>query len=343
MTRVAILGMGLIGTSIALRLKREAGDSEMRIVGHDRYRGPLKKAKDRGAIDSYEGSAAKAVRDAELVILSAPPLANRQLMRDIAGALADEAIVTDTGSTKAETMKHAAELLPSRTSFIGGHPMAGKTETGPDAADADLFENARWVVVAPTSASPRAVRTVMGLVEMMGAEAMTMDAEEHDAYVAAISHMPMAVASSLYRLARSSEAWPELSLLAAGGFKDTTRLTGTEASLAYDMYATNRDQIVHWLDRLIEVLREHRNAVADRDDESLFKLLAETQLDYELFRGGKIGRESDAVGPEAAGAGFGFSSFLMGDAIRERMADITKIAEDRVRDAEETERTTRRL
>ena len=92
------------------------------------------------------------------------------------------------------------------------------------------------------------------------------------------------------------------------------------------------------------MLREHRNAVADADDEALFKLLAETQHDYELFRAGKIGRETDAVGldPDAVG-GFGFSSFLMGDAIRERMAEITKNAEERVRGVEEEERTTRRV
>lgn len=343
MTRVAILGMGLIGTSIGLRLKRE-GDDEMRIVGHDRYRKPLKQAKDAGAIDSYEGSAAKAVRDAEIVILSAPPQANHRLMEEIAGALQRDAIVTDVGSTKAMTMKHAAEVLPSTVSFVGGHPMAGSTETGPLAADADLFEGERWVVVAPTSAAPRAVRAVIGLVEMMGAEPMLMDAEEHDAYVAAISHLPMIVATSLYRLARGSEAWPELSLLASNGFKDTTRLTGTEASIAFDMYATNRGQVVHWLDRMIEVLREHRDAIADENDEGLFKLLAETQHDYEIFRAGKIGRESQAVGPDdGAIGGYGFGSFLMGEAIRERMAEITKNAEDRLRETEEAERTTRRI
>ncbi len=344
MTRVAILGMGLIGTSIALRLKRDAGESEMQIVGHDRYRGPLKQAKDLGAIDSFEGDATKAVREAEIVILAAPPLANRRLLEEIARSLDAEAIVTDVGSTKGETMRHAAKVLPSSVSFVGGHPMAGKTDTGPEAADPDLFEGARWVVVAPPNATPRAVRAVIGLAEMMGAEPMLMDADEHDAYVAAVSHMPMAVATSLYRLARGSEAWPELSLLAASGFKDTTRLTGTEASIAYDMYATNRDQVVHWLDRMIETLREHRDAVADEDDEALFKLLAETQHDYELFRGGKIGRESDAVGPDAeAIGGYGFSSFLMGDAIRERMGEITKAAEDRLRDTDEAERTTRRI
>lgn len=344
MTRVAILGMGLIGTSIALRLKREAGDGEMRIIGHDRYRGPLKQAKDMGAIDDYEGDVRKAVRDAEIVILAAPPLANRRLLEQIAEALPDDAIVTDVGSTKGDTMRHAAKVLPSRVAFVGGHPMAGKTETGPEAADADLFEGARWVVVAPPNAPPRAVRAVLGLAEMMGAEPMLMDADEHDAYVAAVSHMPMAVATALYRLARRSEAWPELSLLASGGFKDTTRLTATEASIAYDMYATNRDQVVHWIDRMIETLREHRDAVAHADDEALFKLLAETQHDYELFRAGKIGREVEAVGPDPdAIGGFGFSSFLMGDAIRERMSEITKAAEDRLRQAEEAERQTRRL
>ena len=141
----------------------------------------------------------------------------RETMRDIADRLLPGAIVTDTGSTKAQVLRWADEILPRTINFVGGHPMAGKTEVGAAHAEATLFEGARWVLVPSRDASAAAVETIAGLATALGAHPMYMDAEEHDAYVAAVSHLPLFAASALFRVARDSEAWPELSLLAANG------------------------------------------------------------------------------------------------------------------------------
>jgi prephenate dehydrogenase len=342
MTRVAILGTGLIGASIGLGLKKAGSIRDLEVAGFDRSSQAAQQARKVGAIDISARDPGDAVRGAALVVLAAPILSNHRLLEEIASALQDGAVVTDTGSTKAATMREAMRFMPRGAYFIGGHPMAGRTETGAQHASADLFRGSKWVVVPQASAPEPAVETVMHLAESLGAETMFMDAEEHDAYVASISHLPMAAGLALFRLARASEAWPELSLLAAGGFKDATRLAGTDPSMAYDILVTNRDQIVHWIDRLRETLREVRDYVADiENEEDLFKLLAQTELEYGAYRDGKVGREADSHLQEVGG--FDFGSFMMGEALREKMRDITHEQEERVKRKEEERRTRRNI
>jgi prephenate dehydrogenase len=342
MARVAILGTGLIGSSIGLRLKQSSEIRDLEVIGHDRAYDAAQYARKIGAVDLIERDPAMAVRDAALVILAAPVLANHRLMADIANALPDGAIVTDTGSTKAETMREAERVLPDRVSFIGGHPMAGKTESGPKHADAALFEGARWVVVPETDAPESAIEAVLHVARSAGAEPMFMDAEEHDAYAAAISHLPLLMSVALFRLARSSEAWPEMSLLAAGGFKEITRLAATDPSMSFDIASTNREQIAHWIDRLRETLREVRDYVTDKShEENLFKLLAQSELEYGVYRGGKVGREVESGMQDVSG--FDFGSFLMGEALREKMREITRDQEERMKRLDQEQRSRRNV
>jgi prephenate dehydrogenase len=133
MTRVAILGTGLIGTSIALAL-RERGNADVELIGYDRYMDVARKAERLGAFHRVAPTAPDAVRSADLVILAVPPLAIQKVMEEVASALGPETIVTDTGSTKAEVLRWAASTLAHPENFVGGHPMAGKTEFGPSAA-----------------------------------------------------------------------------------------------------------------------------------------------------------------------------------------------------------------
>lgn len=342
MTQVAILGTGLIGSSIGLRLRAKQVYPDLRIVGFDRYRQSGQAAEKAGAIDRLVNDPQLAVREADLVILSAPVLSNHWLMEQIADALKPDAVVTDTGSTKAETLRRARELLPRTVAFVGGHPMAGKTDVGAAAAEATLFEGARWVVVPPADAPERAVSAIVHLAEQMGAEPMFMDAEEHDAYVAAISHLPLVAAITMFRLVRGSEAWPELSLLAAGGLKDSTRVAGTDPALAYDIIVTNREQIAHWIDRMREGLSELKHEMLDpANDESLFKLLAQTELEYASYRAGNVGREHASALPDAGG--FDFSSFLMGEAVKQKMQEITHAQEERLRERDAERRVRREI
>ena len=332
MTQVTILGTGLIGTSIGLALKQNSDVKIERIVGYDRERRNSRQAKKIGAVDKEEGNLANAVRDAALIILAAPILSNHRLIEESAPFVDEGAVVTDTGSTKAATIRHAAEHLPRGVHFIGSHPMAGKTEVGPDAADADLFKEQRWVITAPADASQDSVKVVISLAHGVGALPMIMDPEEHDAYVAAISHMPMVAAHALFRLTHKSEAWPELSELAAGGFKSSTRLAGTDPSMAFDILATNRDQTVHWLDRFIEELQEIREEISEHDREQLFTQIAQTELDYSAFTLGIVGRQEESVGVDTAG--LDFSAMLVGQAMKDKIDEMSEGSEERVRERE---------
>jgi len=342
MTQVAILGTGLIGASIGLALKANPDVRDLEVVGYDRENINMRHARKIGAVDRTEGNIANAVRDANLIILSAPVLANHRLLEEIAPFVQSGAVITDTGSTKAATTAVAREHLPPGVSFVGGHPMAGKTEVGPDHADVDLFRGARWIVTAPAWASEASVKTVLSLADAVGATAMLMDPEEHDAYVAAISHLPMVAAHAMFGLARRSEAWPELSLLAAGGFKSSTRLAATDPAMAYDILATNREQTLHWLDRFIEELQEMRERLNDSDREALFTEIAQGELDYSAFLLGAVGRkEESGLGSEADQ--FDFSALLIGQMAKDKISEMTQESEQRIREAELERRLKRDL
>ena len=323
MTRVAIIGTGLIGASIGLGLHEHADAKSLEIVGFDRNGQRARTAEKRNAIDKRERSAMVAAAGAALVVLSTPVLAMREVMEEIGGVLTPGAIVTDTGSTKAEVLSWAQELLPKGVNFVGGHPLAGKTEVGADHADPKLFDGARWVLVPTRSATREAVQTVTGFAAGLGAKPMFMDAAEHDAYVAAVSHLPMLAAAALFRLTRDSEAWPELSMLAAGGFRDTTRLAGTDEQMAHDIAITNRDQLVHWLQRYRAALYDLEDRLADLEGEAeLLEWFAKLNFDHLGFADGQIGRveihEKKSDFPDVA-----MTDIFMGGALADRLRQLT--------------------
>ena len=328
--RVAILGTGLIGSSIGLRLRRiSSAKLPIEVVGYDRAGTVAREALKLGAFDALSETPAEAAEGADLVILATPLLAIRKMLEEIAPVVSDDAIIIDTGSTKAAVQRWADELLPEHEGFVGGHPMAGKTQTGPEAADADLFEGARWVVVPTVRSSERAINSVLWFAEAIGARSMFMDAEEHDAYTAAISHMPMLAAAAMFDMERLSDAWPELSTLAAGGFRDTTRLTATDPAMAFDIAVTNRDHIVHWLNRYIGALIDMRELVQDADDEeALFRRIAEASFEYNAFLDGKIGRPDGNTKVDSSSIST-FQDFLTGEWMREKMAEVTRAREAR--------------
>ena len=341
--RVAILGTGLIGASIGLRLKAVARRGALEVVGADSYWDHAREAQRTGAVDRTERDPARAVEGASIIVLATPILAMRELMEDIAPALSEGAVVTDTGSTKADILEWARELLPRSVSFVGGHPMAGKTESGPSAAEASLFEDARWAVVPGAWAAEEAVETVRGLAMMMGAKPMFMDAQEHDAYVAAISHLPLMAATALFRLTRASEAWPELSLLAAGGFKDSTRVAGTDPAMAHDIAVTNRTQLVHWLQRYRDELQELQRRIEDVDgEEELFRILAQVNVDYTAFRAGVVGRSEVDEKEHRNVPDVAMLDMVIGGTLAQRVREMQERSDERLAESERRARFGRR-
>ncbi len=280
--RIVIIGTGLIGASIGLALKA-AGLEGVTIVGHDADRSNANEAHKMGAIDRAEHNLPKAVSGAGLVIIATPVLAVREVMGQIAPDLSDGAIVTDTASTKAHVMAWANELLPPAVSFIGGHPMAGKETMGVKHAEAGLFRGKAYCLCPTVTAAESAVKSMLGLVHLLGAEPLFLDAEEHDQYAAAVSHLPLMVSAGLFNLLRSSPAWTDIGAMASSGFRDMTRLASGDPVMSHGIWRTNREAVIHWLERMSGELLRFRDMLKDAQDEELLEIFATAQVERETF------------------------------------------------------------
>jgi prephenate dehydrogenase len=276
-SRITIIGLGLIGGSLGLALKA-AGLPGIEIIGHDKDRMTEKTAEKMGAIDRGEHNLPRAVEGAAIVIVATPIDAVREVFTQIAPDLADGAVVTDTASTKALVMKWAAETLPERVSFVGGHPMAGKETQGIEHADAALFQGRAYCICPAINAQPDAIRRITGLAAIAGAEPLYMDAEEHDQYAAAISHLPLMLSTSLFTLMRNSPSWEDLGAMASSGFRDMTRLASGDPAMSHAIWLTNREAIIHWIERMIGELSRYRDMLQDAQDEALLQMFIEAQL-----------------------------------------------------------------
>ena len=276
MQNVTIIGMGLIGGSIGLGLRRwsQNNSNALHIVGYDSDIDKQQRAQKMGAVDESQWSLIRAVEKANLVIVATPIGAMRETFENIADHLIDGAVVTDTGSTKANVLAWADELLPRRVSFVGGHPMAGKSESI-EAAEADLFQGATWVVCPSVHAGDNSIQTVLGMISALGAEPFFVDPAEHDGYVAGISHLPFLLSASLIQTLSRDPSWRDMKTLSSSGFRDTTRLALGSPQMHRDIVLTNREAILRWVDQLENTLRDVRAMLTEGDEEAASKQLGE--------------------------------------------------------------------
>lgn len=246
--RVTILGLGLIGGSVA-RALRSSTDWPI-VAWSERGAGPAAAASE-GIVDRAAPGLADAVRDAELVVLGAPPLACLDLLDRLAELsgrdLSPDATVTDLASTKAAIAARAdAAGLP----FVGGHPMAGREASGFSASTSDLFAGRPWVTAAGRHARPVDAERVAALVGACGARQVALDPAEHDALVAGVSHLPLVVAAALVEAVAGAPGgppagdWAAARELAAGGWRDSTRVARGDATMAAGIAATNAPALV---------------------------------------------------------------------------------------------------
>lgn len=265
MIRISIIGMGMIGTSLGLALRASNPPDKLNITGYDLDRSALNTARARLAIDRAAHSLDEAVREAQLVVVAAPVQATRAIFAQIAPLLPAGAVVTDVASTRAQVCAWARELLPETASFVGGHPMAGKEQAGPEAAEASLFEGAIYCLTPSPDATEHAIDTVEGMVTLIGAKPYYIDPDEHDAYVAGISHLPFVLSTALVEVVTRSAGWKEMSPLAASGFRDISRLASGDVVMHRDICMTNRAALTHWINEAVAFLLEMRDHL-EQDD-----------------------------------------------------------------------------
>ena len=266
MRRVAIIGLGLIGGSMGLALKKAQG-KDLELVGFARRPEVASMALTIGAADRAEADPSSAVKDADVVLIATPAMAVREILTQIGESLPRGCIVTDTASTKKQVMAWAQELLPPSVSFIGGHPMAGKETFGIKAADADLFRGCVYCLIPGENASTEAVNLVTRLVKQIGAKPLFLDALEHDSLVAAVSHLPLLLSTALVTTTTKSPSWPQMARLAATGFRDVSRLASGNPKMSGDICLTNKEPILRWLDEFIAELGKFGRLISKEDKE----------------------------------------------------------------------------
>lgn len=279
MQKVTIVGLGLIGASIGLGLQKWATDdgqrkSVLEISGFDVAIEHQNYAKKIKAVDRTEWNLGDAVDDADVIIIATPVTAIRDVFEIVSDRAPQNAIVTDTGSTKSKVMEWANELLPTSMNFIGGHPMAGKA-VSIEGAEANLFKGAIWCVSPSVNATDESVQTVLGIVSALEADPRFIDPHEHDGFVGAVSHLPFMLSIALMRSVSTDSSWKELCQLTSSGFRDVSRLSGGDPQMHRDICATNQDNIIRWIDSAVDNLNNMRELIADGSDEAMASLLKE--------------------------------------------------------------------
>lgn len=275
--KIALVGIGLIGSSLARVIRREGLAEHIAIA--TRSRDTLARAEELGLGDFYFADAAAAVRDADLVVVSVPVGASGAVAAEIASALKPGAILTDVGSTKGSVIAQMKPHIPAGVHFIPGHPLAGTEKSGPDAGFAELFEN-RWCIFTPLpDTDPDALEKLSKFWRRCGSNIDTMDPEHHDMVLAIVSHLPHIIAYNIVGTADDLEAVTKSEVIkySASGFRDFTRLAASDPTMWRDVCLHNKDAILEMLARFSEDLASLQRAIRWGDGEKLFEMFTRTR------------------------------------------------------------------
>lgn len=291
---VALIGIGLIGSSIARAVKRMnlAGS----IVAIDANADVVERVRELQMVDVVEPDAALGVRDCDLVILCAPVGANSAIAAQIAPSLMVGAIVSDVGSVKTAVVRDISPHIPDGVHFIPAHPVAGTEQSGPDAGFPTLFMN-RWCILTPPfGTDPDAVERLRAFWEMIGANVETMSPEHHDRVLAITSHIPHLIAYNIVGTAADLEevTQSEVIKFSAGGFRDFTRIAASDPTMWRDVFLNNKEAVLEILGRFQEDLFSLQRAIRWGEGDKLFDLFARTRA----IRRGIVQQGQETAAPD---------------------------------------------
>ncbi len=274
--RLAIIGVGLIGGSLA-RILREKGHVG-EIVGIGRGEANLQKAVELGVIDRYFLDPVAGVEGADLVFLATPVCSIPAITAEIAPHLAPGCVVTDGGSVKEEIVAACEPLMPTGIHFVGGHPIAGTEHSGVEASFSSLYVGKRCIVTPTPRTDSDALAKVVRMWEAAGSEVVIMDTEKHDRVVAAISHLPHMVAYALVNAVDGYDRFEESILrYSAGGFRDFTRIASSDPAMWRDIALMNREAVIEMMDHFALYLGRLRELVAAADGPGLERFFRESK------------------------------------------------------------------
>ncbi len=283
---VAIVGLGLIGGSLA-RALREAGFCR-RLLGCGHREGSLKRGIELGVIDEFTLDLEQAAAQADLLVLCAPTLVAAQQLHQLlcsGHAGADAPVITDAASVKGNLVRAARDAGGgvSPPNFVPGHPIAGSERSGVDASRADLYRNHRVILTPLPEGDAGALELVRAMWQCTGAEVVEMDVEQHDAVLAATSHLPHALAYALVDALAQSDASEDIFRFAAGGFRDFTRIASSDPVMWRDIAVANRDALLQAIDQFSVHLQRLREAVAAQDADTMHDTFSRAKLARDEF------------------------------------------------------------
>ncbi len=275
--RVAVIGMGLIGSSLTRAIR--AHMPTVALTVHDADPGVRERVRDLDLADDVTDTAGAAVIDADLVILAVPVLAMMKVAAQIAPDLPAGCVVSDTGSVKASVLADLIEVLPEGVAVIPAHPVAGTENSGPDAGFATLFEGRWCILTPPAGADALAVERVREFWTRLGAKVETMDAAHHDLVLAVTSHLPHLIAYSIVGTASDLEGVTKSEVIkySAGGFRDFTRIAASDPVMWRDVFLSNKDAVLSVLQRFSEDLTALQRAIRWGDGAFLEALFTRTR------------------------------------------------------------------
>ncbi len=275
--RVALIGLGLIGSSLARAIKRHGLAGE--IVGHARSKETREVALGLGFIDRASETAAAAVKGADLVVIAVPVGVTGAIAQEIAPALGAGAIVTDVGSVKGAVVDAVGPHIPEGVHFVPAHPVAGTEKSGPEAGFAELFEGRWCIITPPPGTDAEAVTRVSSLWRAVGSEVDTMDPHHHDMVLAITSHLPHLIAYTIVGTATDLEnhLQREVIKFAAGGFRDFTRIAASEPVMWRDVFLANKDAVLEMLGRFDADLTALQRAIRYGDGAALEEIFKRTR------------------------------------------------------------------
>ncbi len=266
--KIAILGVGLIGGSLAMVCKQK-GLAKL-IVGYGRRPENLKKAVKLGVIDRFFQDLRETVQGADLIVMATPVGQFEALAREMAPALSKEAIVTDVGSVKGSLVTRLERLLPNGSRFVGAHPIAGKEKTGVEVASATLFVGTQCILTPTERTNPSALESVKALWEATGSKLVLMDPVQHDQILAAVSHLPHLVAYALVNTVLETKVQgQEVLPFSAGGFRDFTRIAASSPEMWRDICLLNRDPLLGMIEAYEKTLARLKQLIRQGDGKGL--------------------------------------------------------------------------
>ena len=280
--RLAIIGVGLIGGSLARALKKV--NAVKTVAGYGRNEDNLKKAVQLGVIDTYSLNIKEVVNDADIVVLATPLSTADSLFAAMSDSLKQTVVVTDVGSAKGKIVESARGNLGKLfTRFVPGHPIAGKEASGVEASFAELFDAHRVILTPVADTEHEALNVIIDMWKLTGAEVVSLDVEQHDGILAATSHLPHMLAYALVDCLSEMQERDRIFEFAAGGFADFTRIASSHPSMWHDICFSNREQLLKVMDQFDQHLNSIREAIKNDDSDALLNIFERAKTSRDKF------------------------------------------------------------